>query len=578
MGIIMQAVYRRQADPTISVPAPMDGNGDPHWYDHLASQQYAWARSGVTHMQLPPVSMSSAANYPNADGYGVFWEYDLGNDDRPTRFGTAERLQRLCAIAHANGIAPLADWVPHQRSGGKNIRYNYRSATGEAGRFPKGPGCFRELYPGEGKLSGRVPQDPVASPWDDWMFGDELCPVNSVPKGYVQNGLNDAGDWLYRRLDLAGCRNDCTKGQAFSAVYKWGTYGAMNGKTMIGEYAEGNRDTLAWWVRTLGYKFGTYDFEVKYRVRDFCNAGSRYDMRRLQWSGLASLGRPYSYHAVTFLENADSDTNGFGSVVFNKLLGYAWILTAEGWPSIYYRDYAEEKYCYGLKTRLDNLFWIHEHLANGETAWRHSEYQFVVYERLGIRDQGKPGVLVGLNNDVWDPYWKRANVQTNFGPYALLHDYSGHGQDVWTDGNGRVTIWIPPNVHGRGYVCYAWAGLSQPNRTISRSTTQVFEGASDLDIPPALAGKTIDVTRIYVAKDAEVSLANAVPAGVTSPQLIVTTPSKDRLSGTIMRFKAADDGWYQIRMASPVGAATSLTPFKLTAKYKAPLKLAKENY
>jgi alpha-amylase len=577
MGVILQGVYRRQADPTISVPAPRDHGPDdppiPHWYDHLAAHAAEYAKAGITHLQLPPVSMCSG-DWPTQDGYGVFNEYDLGSPTRPTRFGHAEILQRLCAILHANGITPLTDWVPHQRSGSrKSGIYDYVSTTGKPGRFPKVPSCFRERYPGE---PGRVHIDPVAGPLaDQFPFGDPLAHLNGLgPKGeknYVINNLIDAGDWLYRRLDLGGCRNDCTKGQAFESVRRWGTSKAMKGKVMIGEYAEGNRDTLGWWVRTLGFQFSTYDFEFKYRARDMCNNASRFDMRRWRNSGLASLGWPYSMCSVTFIENADSDTNGFGAAVFNKLLAYAMMLTMEGWPSIYYRDYAKEKDCYGhgMKDGIDNLIWIHENIAQGETIWRAAEYQYLVMERTG-----GPRLLCGFNNDSWGGS-KRVYVKTGFGPNVHLHDYTGHGPDVWTDWQGGMLMEIPENDNGSGYCCYSVVGLSKPNTRNSWPTTQEFDGADDLDIPPARMNDTTSVTRIWVAQNAEVKLRAMMPTAIDG---MITPTAVDRNGDIIapnsgnstLTFKAPLEGWYRLRVTcsgSRAYPADTTVPFTLRATY-----------
>lgn len=540
---------------------------------------HSWAGL-FRHWQTPPLAMSSALDYPGADGYGVFNEYDLGSIKQPTRFGHAEILQRCAAIGYANGIKPIIDWVPHQRSGGRNGYYNYRSASGKPGRFPKTPGCFLGQGPYENgqNINGYVPRDPIAGPvGDDYAFGDELCPINAVPKGYVMDGLIDAGDWTYRRIEAAGCRNDDTKGQALDAVRKWSNAKAMAGKACIGEYADGNHDTLAWWVRMLGFKCCTYDFEVKYRARDFCNAGSQYDMRRLQRSGLASLGYPYSMCAVTFVENADSDTNGFGSVIFNKLLAYAWILTSEGWPSVYYRDYAQEVWCYGLKPHIDNLIWIHTNLANGPTWYRHAEYQFVVYER-----QGAPGLLVMLNNDIWGG-WKKVYVQTSFGPHVLLHDYSGHCEnDVWTDGNGGALIWCPPNDNGAGYSCWSRRGLSKATVTDSWPTTQVFEGADDLDILPAAPTKTIPVQRIWCKAHSKITITettgiSALAFSVNGPDgsPLVATPVEHPQSGRI-GFDVEAGGWQQIQVTSWNEADS--VPFKIAVEYTATRKLSEKEF
>ena len=540
---------------------------------------HGWA--GIFHhWQSPPLSMSEGHAAPNADGYGVNWEYNLGTKEDPTRFGYDEILGRCAAIGYANGIQPLIDHVPHQRAGMRNGVSNYKTLSGYPGRFPKTPGCFMSVNNPQGPFVngvdnlGRVPRDPIAG-WvgDDFAFGDELCPINSVPKGYVLNGLIDSGDWIYRRIDAAGCRYDDTKGAAFEAVRKWSDAKAMKGKVVIGEFAAGDHDTLAWWVRELGFRCYTYDFEVKYRARDFCNNGSRYNMAQLSRSGLASLGWPYSMCAVTFIENADSDTNGFGSVIFNKLLGYAWILTSEGWPSVYYRDYAEDKYCYGLKPHIDNLSWIHNHLANGPTWYRHAEYQFVVYER-----QGWPGLLVGLNNDIWGG-WKKVTVQTSFGPHVLLHDYAGHAEnDVWTDGNGNATIWIPPNDNGAGYSCWSREGLGKPTVFHPHSTVQRFEGADDLVHNQVAAPKaTTPVQRIWCAAHTRITLTETTGAeplafSVTGPDgTTLQTVPVDRPATGRIGFQTSERGWHSIAVTN--FSEVARVPYIVDAEYTAPAVL-----
>lgn len=476
MGVILQAAYRRQANPTISVPAPGDGDGDSWWYDHIASQCAALAAAGFTTLQLPPVSMTIGGDSPSSDGYGVFNEYDLGSEQKPTRFGSAERLQRLCAIAKANGLELIADWVPHQRYGGDKGVYRYASVGGPtSGRFPKDPTCFCSAT-----TPGGVPRDPIDGPVsDDFGFGDELCPINALPKGYVMDGLIDAGDWLYNRLDLSGCRDDDTKGQALEAIKNWANAKAMAGKPVIGEY------------------------------------------------------------------------------------------TAEGWPSVYYRDYSTDKYCYGLKPWIDNLIWIHEHLANGFTAWRHAEYQFVVYERLSA-----PGLLVGLNNDVWGG-WKIVSVQTAFGPNVHLHDYTGNTWDQWTDENGVVTIYIPPNDNGRGYCCFSRTGLDEPNAVRGGPTTQVFEGAEDLDIPPA-AASWLTVQRIWCTIGSLIKIGPQVGVPAVSWRILdpagnpiaLTIPSAGSLEGS-----TTAKGWHTLQVMALAASPPAAVPFTVAVTYSAPQTL-----
>jgi alpha-amylase len=375
-----------------------------------------------------------------------------------------------------------------------------------------------------------------------------------VPKGYVQSGLIKAGQWLYNTLDLRGCRNDDTKGQAIQAVNTWTSETPMSRHPAVGEYAAGDKDSLAWWLSQVRGNNYAFDFEVKYRLRDMCNGGSKWDMTQLQSMGLASKGGYWAARAVTFVENPDSDTNGFGAVVFNKLLAYAFILTAEGWPSVYYRDYAAEKYCYGLKSRLDNLIWIHAKLANGTTSYRHAEYQFVVYER-----QGWPGLLVGLNNDIWGG-WKTVTVQTSCGPNTRLHDYSGSAGDVWTDWQGRVTIGIPPNDNGAGYVCYSRTGLDGALAADGGSTTQLFEGANDLLDGAATAAGTA-AGRIWCDANTDISIAK--PAG-NAVSMDVTDEKGNKIITRGWNGRTRQRGWHQI-----VAWADKPTPYESYVTYTA---------
>jgi len=485
MGVLLQATFKRKGG--LAVPCPHDGHTSiPWWWDHLARQASELSRSGFTAVLLPPVLKTSAGAFPGADGYGPFDDYDIGSKDQffsvPTRFGSREQLQRCAAILRANGLDLYFDTVPHHRNGDPgNWEFKYLGANGvkDVGRFPKDKNCF---FP-------NVPRDPIAGPiGDDFGFGRELCPVNAKPAGYVMNGLIDAGDWLTRALDAQGYRIDDTKGLAVEFVHRYLTSKAMAGKFAFGEYFDGNPQTLSWWVWNSGMegRCATFDFSLRFMLAAMCNNNSRWDMTQLDHAGLAGISPT---QAVTFIDNHDTDLSF--PVIWNKMLGYAYILTSEGYPCVYYKDYSTDQGCYGLKPLLDNLIWIHEHLAEGPTQQRWKDFQCFVYERLGGAH-----LLVGLNNDMYNG-WRTVSVQTGFGANVHLHDYTGHAGDVWTDASGSVTIGVPPNDNGLGYVCYSRVGLDGPNLTAGYSTTQVYEGAADLDIPPAENGKTVQVCRIW---------------------------------------------------------------------------------
>jgi alpha-amylase len=531
--------------------------------------------SGFSALLLPPVLKTNAGAAADADGYGPFDDYDLGSKQQffsvATRFGTREQLQRCVSILRSNGLDVYVDTVPHQRSGGNNGVYRYLGADGKSlnGRFPKSPGCFVGDAP-------RVPRDPIAGPVStDFGFGDELAPVNAIPKDYVMQGLIDAGDWMTRALGIQGYRIDDVKGMAVAFVQRWVNSKAMAANFSIAEYFDANPGTLNWWVWESGMagRCALFDFSLHYTLKAMCNNTSRWDMAQLDHAGLAGIS---PMQAVTFVENPDTDTDGYSSVIWNKLLGYAYILTSEGYPCVYYRDYSTDADCYGLKPWLDNLIWIHENLAFGQTIERCKDFQCFAFERLGY-----PNLLVGLNNDMYNG-WRTITVQTAFGPFTQLHDYTGRAGDVWTDGNGVVTIGIPPNDDGRGYICYSRPGYTQPFSVHPQTATQVFEGADDLDIGPAEEGRTIDVGRIWCAAgtgmaatlrpdttnwtaDTQLTLQLMDPGNAVIASQTWVGPGAQR--GTLYA-QANGNGWHTVRL-SGLHLPSNRSPYELTVQYTA---------
>lgn len=275
-------------------------------------------------------------------------------------------------------------------------------------------------------------------------------------------------------------------------------------------------------------------------------------MSQLDHAGFA--GRDAA-HAVTFVENHDTDLSS--PIIWNKMLGYAYILTSEGYPCVYYKDYSADDGCYGMKPRLDPLVWIHENLANGATTFRHKEFQFVVYERTSW-----PNLLVGLNNDGGG--WKTVTVQTAFGANVSLHDYTGHAGDVWTDGAGIATIGVPPNDNGLGYVCYSRAGLDQPNPVFRRPTTQVFEGADDLDIGPAAGGQTLVIGRIWCDAGFPIDLSPHTEAGHLTFGIL--DPTGKPLALHDGKAQTSARGWHTLQVSS---TAHGTTPFRLSVTWTA---------
>ncbi|HEY4011823.1 MAG TPA: hypothetical protein VGM06_00685 [Polyangiaceae bacterium] len=564
----------------ITVPAPFDP-ATPHapwWYDWIAAHAEPLRRAGFTAILYPPVCKTQSGGAPTGDGYGVFDQYDLGAKPQQgsveTRFGSRELLKRSIAVAHACGLDVYIDVVMHQLSGAANGTYDYLGADGKTknGRFPKRPGCFRGPPP-------RRPADPVPVPSADFPFGDEFVYVHCEPPGYTQNAMIAFGEWLTRSLDIQGYRVDDTKGMAVAFVHDWMTSGAMAGRYCVSEYFDGNPDALAWWVHGSGMdgRSAVFDFTLHWALQGMCDDGG-FDMMQLDGAGYAARD---PMNAVTFVDNPDTDLSPGQPIISNKLLAYAFILTTEGYPFVYHKDYAESPGCYGLKKWIDNLVWIHETLANGPTTTRWNDDKTIVLERLGA-----PGLLTGISSDVWNP--RTITCQTAFGANVQLHDYTGRHGDVWTDWNGRATFTLPSNAFGGGqsYLCFSRAGQDRAFSLRDRATTQTFFGAADLDIPPAPITGSVTAGRIYCAAhkpvEAAIRFSGHAPAdaalsvSVVAPGGSVLGTHHAGAGGAPRPIKvtAGASGWHELRVSGR-GLATE-TPYEVDVVYTATQTLPPE--
>jgi galactose oxidase len=538
MGVLLQGFFK--LPPNRAVPSPADGEGGtPWWWDHLAAQANDFRKVGLTAVWLPPVLKTSAGAHPGSDGYGPFDDYDIGSKDQmgtvPTRFGSREQLQRCVATLRANGLDVYLDMVEHHRAGDPgNFVFRYKGAEGkrDIGRFPKDPLNFLPNVPRDPHLGG-----PAR---DDFPFGRELAPINAKPQGYVFNGLIDAADWLTRALDVQGYRLDDVKGLSTDFLFPFLNSKSMAGKFAFGEFFDGSRTLVNGWVfnpHGMRGRASAFDFPLRFILAAMCNNPGRFNMADLDHAGLAGIS---PFNAVTFVENHDTDLHQ--PVVTNKILGYAYILTSEGYPCIYYRDYSTDKNCFGLKRSIDNLIWIHEKLAAGPTQQRWKDFNLFAYERLG-----GPGLLVALNNDPAGP--RTIEVATAFGTNVVLHDYTGHAPDVVTTGQGTARITVPRNADGQGYVCYSRTGTDGGFVVAARAITQEFEGAADLDLPSADSGRTVQVGRVWCERETPIRAVLRLP-GLADPSeavLEIAAPDGHVLASNTFRGPAAAHGVLEAR-------------------------------
>jgi alpha-amylase len=570
MGVLLQGFYQRGTE---GVPVAGDGGLTTSWWDHLAAQAEAFAKAGFTAIWLPPVTKGASGTA--SVGYDVFDDYDVGSKHQQgttaTRYGTREQLVRCIAMMRANGLDVYADLVENQRAGGSGpggFTFRYAGADGAAGRgrFPKNPDDFHP----------NVPQDPDV-PGPDFSFGADLAPINGGnPRGSVAGKLIDSADWLTRSLNVQGFRLDDAKGQSSDFLRRFLGSKSMAGKFAVAEYFDANVPKVQDWIfNKMGGRASAFDFATRFTLAAMCD-NRPFNMAVLDHAGLAGIS---PFQAVTFVENHDTDRSE--PIVQNKILAYAYILTSEGYPCVFYKDYSTDRFCFGLKPQIDTLIHIHEHIADGATQQRFKDFDVFAYERMG-----GPHLLVGLNNNPSST--RTITIFTSFGANVDLRDYAGHGPAIHTDAQGQATITIPRNTNGTGYVCYSRPNLNGGFSIRSQRITQLFEGASDLDIKPAMAGETIQIGRVFCRQGTKLrgvlNFNDQDWTAETNMTLEILDPTGNRMNQRVFKrgeqggtidVPVAASGFHSFRVKADHTPATNINPsYTLEASYEAPATLS----
>ncbi len=137
-----------------------------------------------------------------------------------------------------------------------------------------------------------------------------------------------------------------------------------------------------------------------------------------------------------------------------------------------------------VRDDIANIIWCHQKLnfKKGSYKVRWQAADLLIIERgykaarktvmplLGSMTTGTPGRML--------PF------KPTLAPIVQLHDYSGaNTSDIWTDGTGKATIYVPPcdgSNTRRGYCIWGPAGVTGGFNPSQRSTIQEWEMANDL--------------------------------------------------------------------------------------------------
>jgi alpha-amylase len=383
-------------------------------------------------------------------GYDPYDYYDLGDIDQKgtikTWFGSKGELRALIREAHDSGMDVYADMVINHNSGGDAEEQNPLDHHRRWTRFTPKSGKFKRDY--------SYFHPSLYEQWDRMTFGDmpDLCHRN--PAVYTQ--LIEYARWLLEDIGFDGFRYDCVKGYGGWMVRAIQELRAIRNGTVfkpfgVGECWDSDRTIGDWLDETNAWSdnpAGAFDFPLRDRLKDLCDSYG-FSLRDLAMGGTVMKERPTM--AVTFVENHDIVRDN--PIVHDKMLAYAFVLTHEGYPCVFWQDYYNWDLAKrGHRSGIEALVKVHEDHAGGATSVLYCDDNLYIMQRSGTDSQ--KGLVFVLNNrgEAWNGTWVQTLwSNTRFVPEAWRGRDDVHvPQEQLTQGNGWGEFYAPP----RGYAVY----------------------------------------------------------------------------------------------------------------------------
>ena len=440
MGVMLQAFYW---------DCPSEEGKEFQWWNYLRQQLPTLSEIGFSALWLPPAH-KTAHEGGTSMGYDPYDYYDLGEFSQkgsiPTWFGTKSELLQLIEAAHQHGMVVLADMVINHNSGADATEIN--PLTGDtrwtlfkpkSKKFPRNWECFHpNMY----------------ESWDESAFGD--MPDLSHRNPYVYAEILALARWMIEEVGFDGFRYDFAKGYATNTVTAIQQYHYQRQGEWVNIYGVvehwDNLENILERVNITNYassnSVDAFDFPLREMLKALCDVYGFSLTNLVAWE---TVLKHQPQTAVTFVENHDL-RDGDRPIKNDILLAYSYILTHEGYPCVFWKDYTNHART-GTPNGIAALVKAHEAYAGGDSRVLHVEDDLYILQRSGFEHQ--PGLIYVLNNrgDLWRGAWvnpRWSNVL--FKPVAW---YSGSDSnwpfDQQTDANGRGQFYAPP----RGYAVYA---------------------------------------------------------------------------------------------------------------------------
>jgi alpha-amylase len=396
------------------------------FYKKLTAYMPDFAAAGFDSLWLPPPSKTEEGIHAMG-GYEPFDYYDLGEFNQKgrirTHYGTRGDLEALITEANNYNIGTICDVVINHRVGGED---EYNEFVGD-----NTPTNFMNVASGKLKMNYSHFWPNFYGTGDNKKYG--IFPDICHKHPYVRSELIEWGLWLRDEIGFDGWRFDTADGVDPTMLRDW--MQSVNGWG-VAEYwmQEPDRTVIDSYISNTNNTVSAFDIPLIVEIRDMANQNGSYDMRRLATEGLYKIRS----NAVTYAVNHDTYRDIF-NIRFNRHMAYAYILTHEGYPSVFWMDWAD----LNLRNHLKTLVKIHNHFAKGTTSILHVDEDVYIAQR-----NGDPGLVIGINDHPTD--WKTVSVTTKW-KNTIISDLTSQSSNITTNSEGEASITIPPT----GYVVYS---------------------------------------------------------------------------------------------------------------------------
>lgn len=417
-GVMMQTFYW-----------DVEPRGD--WWNIINDKVDGWAAAGVDRLWLPVATKGQSGGY--SMGYDPSDYFDFGEYNQhgttETRFGSKTELESLISNAHGHDMEVIADIVINHNSGG-GLEYNpFRDKEAYT--------LFDETHGNASGMFNRTYEDfypnSVNNYLDNSLFYEEtnLDHHREHVKKWLWEDENSVAKYYQRVMKFDGWRFDYVQGFSPDVIKQWMAASGPNNFAVAENY-DGNALNLINYVDDTG--ISAFDFACFYRLEEALDRNN--DLSIL---GGGMLRKTYPNKAVTFTANHDTekDTNKDNNIsAANKMKAYAYILTHDGYPTIFYSDYENSNF----QDELKNLILIHNSLATGDVEVLFNDNDEYIMKRKGTGIN--PGIIFYMNTS---SNTKRREVNSTWNGKQIM-DYSSNTSYSSTVGaDGSVSIEAPAN-------------------------------------------------------------------------------------------------------------------------------------